>query len=138
MIQEYADGTMTRLHKRNFYEAFALALIDLGTPVGTTVEELKAAVGKELSHRKQLKDPVQLLKATDHAIIFVINKETEVSFIHEDRHAHFHGVRWIGKGPKPKEVEVDARLLTRACNRAREHFRAVRKTERKRKDATSR
>lgn len=127
IITEYTDATLIRLHKRNFHEAFALAILDNEIPVGVDVDELKSAVGKELNRMKQSKDPVQLAHANDHGAVFIINKETEVSFKHENSRAKFFGVRWVGEGKKPEVVEVDARLLSRAYHRASNHFREVRR-----------
>lgn len=127
IITEYADATLIRLHKRNFYEAFALAIIDNEVPVGIDVDELRSAVGKELNRIKQSKDPVQLAHANEHGAVFILKKETEVAFKHEDGRAKFFGVRWIGEGKKPENVEVDHALLTRAYHRANNHFREVRR-----------
>jgi hypothetical protein len=127
IVTKYADATLTRLHKRSFHDAFMLAIQEIEPPHDVNVGELKSAVGKELARLKREKDPVQLIRANEKVALYSINKQSEVSFIHEGGHATFRGVRWIGGGQKPLEVEVDGRLLTKAHNRAQEHFRNMRR-----------
>ncbi|HXK37480.1 MAG TPA: hypothetical protein VJ579_00210 [Candidatus Paceibacterota bacterium] len=133
VLKKYVDGTSALLHQFGFHEAFALVIKELEVPVGIDEHELKSKVGSALSHmrieQQRLRDPIQLVRAHPLGIIFTINKNTEVAFMPKGHRTVLQNVRWVGETPKPKEVEVDGRIMTTAYNRACKHFRELRKAQ---------